>query len=174
MALPNIFQQHGENTRTCWGYTFELTGHHLTPEQANPLKFSYDKLGEDALKALDNISPPSKGALPRRSDLRLEKQADEQSTHKTENATPKRDLYTLLRDHAETNDALGKLWLEVNTVPEWVDWEQIARGQDVFYRYAGPVLTALAFQSLLGGMVVGLNCGLRIRALTKHRGPTVS
>lgn len=34
-----------------------------------------------------------------------------------------------------------------------VDWEQIARGQDVFYRYGGPALTGLCFQSLLGGMV---------------------
>lgn len=33
-----------------------------------------------------------------------------------------------------------------------VDWEQIARGQDVFYRYGGANLTGLAYQSLLGGM----------------------
>jgi len=37
-------------------------------------------------------------------------------------------------------------------VPPWVDWEQIRRGQDVFYRYGGANLTGLAYQSLLGGM----------------------
>lgn len=40
----------------------------------------------------------------------------------------------------------------MTTVPDWVDWEQIARGQDVFYRYGGANLTGLAYQSLLGGM----------------------
>lgn len=33
-----------------------------------------------------------------------------------------------------------------------MDWDQIARGQDVFYRYGGANLTGLAYQSLLGGM----------------------
>lgn len=37
-------------------------------------------------------------------------------------------------------------------MPEWVDWAQIERGQDVFYRYGGACLTGLAYQSLLGGM----------------------
>jgi hypothetical protein len=37
-------------------------------------------------------------------------------------------------------------------VPDWVDWAQIERGQDVFYRYGGACLTGLAYQSLLGGM----------------------
>ena len=37
-------------------------------------------------------------------------------------------------------------------MPDWVDWAQISRGQDVFYRYGGANLTGLAYQSLLGGM----------------------
>ena len=72
---------------------------------------------------------------------------------KETNSDPKRDLYLLLRDNASTDKVLGALWKEVNTVPEWVDWAQISRGQEVFYRYGGPALTGLAFQSLLGGMV---------------------
>lgn len=44
------------------------------------------------------------------------------------------------------------MWEEINTVPPWVDWAQIERGQDVFYRYGGPAITGLAYQSLLGGM----------------------
>ncbi|KAF4542966.1 Tat pathway signal sequence [Lasiodiplodia theobromae] len=63
-----------------------------------------------------------------------------------------RDLYALLRDNADKDEKLGELWREVNTVPAWVDWEQIKRGQDVFYRYGSAALTGLAYQSLLGGM----------------------
>jgi len=58
----------------------------------------------------------------------------------------------LLRDHAETDELLKRFWQEVNTVPSWVDWAQIQRGQDVFYRYGGACFTGLAYQSLLGGM----------------------
>ncbi|BFZ64397.1 hypothetical protein YB2330_005540 [Saitoella coloradoensis] len=47
------------------------------------------------------------------------------------------------------------LFKEATQVPEWVDWEQIRRGQDVFYRYAGAFLTALLHQSLLGGFGAG-------------------
>jgi len=57
-----------------------------------------------------------------------------------------------LRDHAETDELLKRFWQEVNTVPSWVDWAQIQRGQDVFYRYGGACFTGLAYQSLLGGM----------------------
>ena len=40
---------------------------------------------------------------------------------------------------------LEKLWTHVNTVPEWVDWEQAKREQEFFYRYAAPAITAFAF-----------------------------
>ncbi|MCJ1413306.1 hypothetical protein MMC19_007411 [Ptychographa xylographoides] len=145
MAWPNPFRVRDENTRTCWGYTFQLTDEHLTPDKTHPMKFSYDLLGEQALDRLNEISPPPRSALPRNSGRCAE------AGDKTE-VLPKRDLYVLLREHAANDATLGRLWREVNTVPEWVDWSQIARGQDVFYRYGGPALTGLAFQSLLGGM----------------------
>lgn len=58
----------------------------------------------------------------------------------------------LLKQHHEPHPKLHELWEEINTVPPWVDWAQIERGQDVFYRYGGPALTGLTYQSLLGGM----------------------
>jgi hypothetical protein len=116
----------------------------MTPEQMNPLKFSYDVLGEECLNRLDKISPAVTFELPRsRSRAPVKEGVD---------SLPKRDLYALLRDHSSDDEKLGELWTEVNTIPEWVDWEQISRGQDVFYRYGGAALTALAYQSLLGGM----------------------
>jgi len=134
----------------CWGYTFDLTSDHLTPEQALPFKHSYDVLGEDCLKRLNEISPPPDSTLPRNTSKFT---GNEENRKPPEGQSPpKRDLYVLLRDHAETDEKLGELWKQVNTIPDWVDWDQIARGQDVFYRYGGPNLTGLAYQSLLGGM----------------------
>lgn len=43
----------------------------------------------------------------------------------------KRDLYTTFKEEHETDDVLMRLWSEVNEIPEWVDWEQIERGQEV-------------------------------------------
>jgi hypothetical protein len=98
----------------------------MTPEELHPLKYSYDVLGEECLNRLDRISPPITGELPRnRSRTQAKVDGDPPA---------KRDLYALLREHAPEDEKLGELWAEVNTIPEWVDWDQIARGQDVFYR----------------------------------------
>ncbi|PQE04842.1 tat pathway signal sequence protein [Rutstroemia sp. NJR-2017a BBW] len=146
MAWPNPFRRKDENTRHAWGYTFQWTPEHLTKEQMDPLKMSFDELGSRCIERLDKISPPATGELPRN-------QSRVPQNEKAE-PKPKRDLYELLRDSAAEDEDLGKLWEEVNTVPSWVDWEQIERGQEVFYRYGGAILTGikLAYQSLLGGM----------------------
>ncbi|TVY56927.1 hypothetical protein LCER1_G001974 [Lachnellula cervina] len=136
MAIPNPFRRHDAHTRQCWGYTFQWTPEHMTEQEMHPLKFTYDVLGEECLNRLDEISPPVTVELPRNA-----------SKEKVN-----RDLYALLRDNASKDEKLAELWTQVNTIPEWVDWEQIERGQDVFYRYGGVALTALAYQSLLGGM----------------------
>lgn len=56
----------------------------------------------------------------------------------------KKDLYALLRKHASEDPRLEELWTQINTVPEWVDWEQIQRGQDVFFRYGLPILNVVS------------------------------
>lgn len=153
MAWPNPFRRPDALTRTAFGYSFQLTEHHLTPDQMDPMKQSFDLLGEKALERLDIESPTPPSALPRNSIRDEVKSA--LSSHGTSEQPPegKRDLYVLLRQNAFKDEVLGQLWVEVNTVPSWVCWNQIARGQDCFYRYGGPALTGLAFQSLLGGMV---------------------
>ncbi|KAK6599600.1 tat pathway signal sequence [Botrytis cinerea] len=144
MAIPNPFRRNDENTRHAWGHTFQWTPDHFTKEQMHPMKSSYDVLAEECLNRLDNISPPTSGELPRnQSTIPKGKEGEEK---------PKRDLYVLLKEHASEDGKLGELWNEVNTIPDWVDWAQIERGQEVFYRYGGAVLTGLAYQSLLGGM----------------------
>lgn len=144
MAWPNPFYRRTANTRTCWGYTFELTPDHLSLEQAHSLKHSYDVLAEDALEVLNELFPPE-ASLPTPKD-------DPELNVPTGKTKPKRDLYILLRDNHHRHPTLTKLWTEVTTIPSWVDWDQISRGQEVFYRYGGPALTGLAYQSLLGGM----------------------
>lgn len=142
MAWPNPLRRRNEHTRTAWGYTFQLTEDHLTPDEMEPMKHSYDILGEMALNRLNDIS--SRKAIGREHGGPIPESALFES---------KRDLYVSLRDNAAKDDILGQLWAEVNSVPGWVDWDQIGRGQDCFYRYGGAMLTGLAFQSLLGGMV---------------------
>ncbi|PGH04874.1 hypothetical protein AJ79_06959 [Helicocarpus griseus UAMH5409] len=148
MAWPNPFRRTDENTRTVWGYSFQWTPEHLTDEQMEPMRHSYDSLADECLERLNEISPPPQKALPRASDRPGDKDKDGKEK-------PKRDLYVLLRDNADKDEKLGELWNQVNTIPEWVDWEQIERGQEVFYRYGLPALNALGFESLLGGMGAG-------------------
>ena len=136
MAWPNPFRRKDENTRSKWGYTFQWTPNHLSEEQLNPMKYSYDVLGEECLNRLDEISPPVSVELPRNQS---------RTSKETNTIQPKRDLYALIRDqrHKAGNEKLLEIWNEVNDIPDWVDWDQIARGQEVFYRYAGVALTSV-------------------------------
>ncbi|KAH8811658.1 hypothetical protein F5884DRAFT_782916 [Xylogone sp. PMI_703] len=143
MSWMDLFRRKDENARNAWGYQFQWTPQHMTSEQLHPLKFSYDTLADQCLGDLDRISPPSNAELPRNRPRNNSLEG---------RALPKRDLYVLLRDNASKYESLAKLWEEVNTIPEWVDWDQIARGQEVFYRYGAAALTGLCYQSLLGGM----------------------
>ncbi|KAL8734709.1 MAG: hypothetical protein Q9166_001365 [cf. Caloplaca sp. 2 TL-2023] len=148
MAWPWSFGTPSEDTCTAWGYTFQLTPQHLTKDDTNALKESFDRLGEAALNRLNVLCPPQSNAqqtVKAPGSIAAEGPSTYQPL--------KRDMYISLRDHALEDEVLGRLWANVNTVPSWVCWEQISRGQEVFYRYGGPVLTGLAFQSLLGGMV---------------------
>ncbi|KAE8387164.1 hypothetical protein BDV23DRAFT_161863 [Aspergillus alliaceus] len=129
----------GKKIRKSWGYTFEwIDGLHYATDQLHSMMFTYDKLVDECLERLDEISPPDsiRAETPGTSEVR----------------TPKRDLYSLLEKHAKDDPKLEQLWSEINNVPDWVDWEQIKRGQEVFFRYGHPILNVLSFQSLLGGM----------------------
>lgn len=183
MAWPNPFRRRTANTRTCWGYTFDLTPDHLTPEQAHPLKHSYDVLGEEALDALNELFPPEATIFHPKDDTKHNASTTVPDRKSTEGqageppvpngkSKPKRDLYQLLQDNHSKHPKLDELWTEVNTIPPWVDWAQIARGQDVFYRYGAATLTGLAYQSLLGGM--GANRVVEVLARTGGFGVNVA
>lgn len=131
-----FFHKDNRDIRTIWGHSFEWTAQHQAREQMRPLTTTYDLLGAECLDKLDELSPPAKTP-----DL-------------TQNqACPhRRDLYALLSQHHAADPSLSALWTQLYTVPDWVDWEQIARGQDVFTRYGVPSIVSLTFQSLVGGM----------------------
>lgn len=156
MAWPNPFRRKDENTRTAWGYTFQLTPQHLTLEASAPMKQSYDVLGEQCLDILNSLSPPDPPST-KKPPKPPTPSSSSTSNLTTDPITPtptksKRDLYALLLTHKSTHPLLDELYTTASTPPFPVNWDQIARGQDVFYRYGGACLTGLAYQSLLGGM----------------------
>lgn len=59
------------------------------------------------------------------------------------------DLYEFLEQYHAKDCILGQFWLETHTVPEWVDWEQLARGQEFFYRYALANIVGFALQGFV-------------------------
>jgi hypothetical protein len=56
------------------------------------------------------------------------------------------DLYDQLDRLHTSNPVLEQLWQITRTIPLWVDWEQLKRGQAVCQRYAIPMLIGFAFQ----------------------------
>ncbi|KAI9368465.1 hypothetical protein BJX61DRAFT_215140 [Aspergillus egyptiacus] len=110
-----------------WDYSFEWTDDHTPGSDLDPWTRTCDTLADEAIAVLD--------ALPAAAD-----------------DPTKRDRYALLRDNHGNDKKLEGFWTQLNTPPEWVDWEQIQRGQDIFWRYLIPITSALAFASLLGGM----------------------
>lgn len=59
-----------------------------------------------------------------------------------------RGLYQTLEEEHENDKAIGRLWEQVHTIPEWVDWEQIQRGQEVGLLKRGRVINAMLISSL--------------------------
>lgn len=142
------------DTRTIWGHTFEWTPEHLTKEQMRPLTMTYDVLAAECLDRLDKLSPPPSETPPPPPpppQVPDDKPPDSSSTEKPR-AHARRDLYALLSQHHASDPKLTSLWTQLHTVPDWVDWAQISRGQDVFARYGVPAVLSLTFQSLVGGM----------------------
>ncbi|KXH51237.1 tat pathway signal sequence [Colletotrichum simmondsii] len=139
--MAGVLWYRGEEWREVWDYWFKWTDEHLTSDDLRPMIYTYDELGAEALDRLDEVSPPVKPST-----------TPSEKADTPQAAKPHRDLYALLRDNADADEVLGKLWTEINTIPPWVDWAQIERGQQVFLRYAAPTIFALTFQSLVGGM----------------------
>lgn len=117
-----------------WDYSFHWTDLHSSADDLKSLIYNCDSLADECVERLSKVAS---------ADDRVHKQPF------------KRDLYGLLRDHADEDPKLCELWTEINTVPEWVDWDQIRRGQDIFFRYGLPILNVVS-----GCMKYDLRCEL--------------
>ncbi|KAE8396199.1 hypothetical protein BDV23DRAFT_192113 [Aspergillus alliaceus] len=115
-----------------WGYTFAFTSDHLSMEKTESLRQQYDTLGAAALERLQSI----------RSSL-----VDQGKANGT--SPPSGDLYTILREHHGEDEVLTQFWNETHTVPDWVDWEQLERGQRFFHRYMIANLVGFALQGFV-------------------------
>lgn len=122
-----------------WGESFTWTAGHPKEEELKPLLHTYDEMAANAY------------------DRALELFHDEQAQNKKESELskgppPKPDVFQIIKDNASSDPACAKLWAHVNHVPDWVDYDQLARGQDIFFRYALANMVGLGFQSLFVGM----------------------
>lgn len=106
-------------------FHFQWTDLHLSREETDRLRQQHDVLASAAVIKLNEIAQKEKAA-------------------------GKVDLLATLEKHHNEDATLSDLWNQVNTVPEWVDWDQLARGQKFFYRYAAANIIGFALQSFLG------------------------
>lgn len=99
----------------CWGYKFRWTDLHQTKEDLKPLLYTYDSLGSEVLERIQKHKIAYGKA--------------------TTGPASREDLFTTLKALALSgeDEVINKFWHEVNTIPDWVDWNQIKRGQDVRY-----------------------------------------
>jgi hypothetical protein len=73
-----------------------------------------------------------------------------QNISENDSPRPKIDLFSVLRAGSKVDPVLAQFWSEVNTVPDWVDWSQLERGQRVFHRYILASITGFILQGFIG------------------------
>lgn len=96
-----------------WGYRFVWTEMHLKGHQLDVLRGSFDQLADACVEVLLQMQLPGE------------------------------DLYATLTREAKVRKegAIYQFWTQIHEIPDWADFEQIERGQSVFYRYGGAALT---------------------------------
>lgn len=124
-----------------WGAKFYWTPEHHRPEDLEKLIHTYDTAAAEALDRLDELVPPPYSE--RSVDANIREGNIEGGIRPDGEKKERRDLYELMEKYATEDDKIGRFWESIHTVPDWVDWEQIERGQKVFWRYGGPTLTTV-------------------------------
>ncbi|KAI9159015.1 hypothetical protein HJFPF1_07020 [Paramyrothecium foliicola] len=131
-----------------YGYRFRWSSRHRSAQELEPLRHTSDIIANAAIARIDELSPAFEICF------HGSKKCHQQCARGTAKRH-RQDYFKLAKRYAKDGEDLSKFWDEVNTVPSWVDWDQIERGQRVFWRYGGASITALTFLSLLGGMANG-------------------
>ncbi|KAH7016157.1 uncharacterized protein B0I36DRAFT_254466, partial [Microdochium trichocladiopsis] len=110
-------------------HKFRWTEKHWNFEQLDPLRHQYDELGSLVMGILETL-------------------ARSQGVQAHNRRRP--DLFALLIQERASDPVLARFWHEINTVPAWVDWAQLARGQRFFYRYVATTIMGFALQGFIG------------------------
>ena len=113
-----------------YGLTFFWSPLHRTSQQLNVLRALGDKYADPALL-----------------DMRLGPLGDPLECFQTAGAAGTAGT----AGTGEAEGPIARLYNQLTTVPSWVDWDQIRRGQNVFIRYAGGTGMSLLNCSLVGG-----------------------
>ncbi|KAF9128882.1 hypothetical protein BGW39_004653 [Mortierella sp. 14UC] len=111
-----------------WDYDIMWTEKHLPASRLEPLRKIGDPLADNALEAL--------------------------KVKQGEDAFKALLAYTSRPVEEQESPAPRLLMQQLNTVPEWVSWEQVQRGQEVYWRYCLFISHALLHFSLAGGFSV--------------------
>jgi hypothetical protein len=115
MASHKYSKSMAEDLRTVGNYSFHWTKEHTTKEKTDPLRFEHDELGAATVNIIQKIHQRKQEA---------QKQRGEQ--------IERLDMFATLKANRHHNETLEEFWTQVNTVPDWVNWEQLERGQRFF------------------------------------------
>ncbi|KAG0214789.1 hypothetical protein BGX28_001424 [Mortierella sp. GBA30] len=111
-----------------WDYDIMWTENHLPASRLEPLRSLGDTLADDAMEALHiNAGEDALQALL---------------------------AYTARPEHEQSSPAPRELLKQVVTIPDWVDWNQLQRGQQVYWRYCLFISHVLLHFSLAGGFAI--------------------
>ncbi|KAG0207370.1 hypothetical protein BGX33_006892 [Mortierella sp. NVP41] len=111
-----------------WDYDITWTEKHLPASRLEPLRMIGDVLADNALEALQ--------------------------VKKGQDALKALREYTSRPESEQESPAPALLMKQLMTVPGWVDWEQVRRGQDVYWRYCFFISHTLLHFSLAGGFSI--------------------
>jgi ribosomal protein S28E/S33 len=133
MASRKYSKATAEDLRTVGNYSFRWTKEHIPKEKTDPLRFEHDELGAATINIIQKIH-------------QREREAHKQRGERIEQP----DMFATLKANWHHDETLKEFWTQVNTVPDWVNWEQLERGQDFFYRYALGNIVGFALQGFVG------------------------
>ncbi|KAI1319018.1 hypothetical protein EDD11_005216 [Mortierella claussenii] len=111
-----------------WDYDIVWSENHVPASKLEPLRSMSDDLADRAIEVL--------------------------KIERGEDAYDALLRYTSRPEGEQESDAPRLLLEQLMTVPEWVDWEKIKRGQDVYWRYSILIAISLFYFVLAGGFAI--------------------
>lgn len=103
--------------------------HEIQPEHLAHLRQHYDTAGDEVIATFEQCKLAGPGGSGQKCGA---------------------DSFAVLRRERYGNAFLGHFWDDINSVPDWVDWHQIERGQEVFYRYLPASIAGFVLQGFVG------------------------